>query len=50
MTLFGAIAKRLHAAEALDEYASIAKVAERILVAAAAEGCPSYQFTLKRLR
>jgi len=50
MTLFGAIAKRLHAAEALDEYASIAKVAERILVAAAAEGYPSCQFTLKRLR
>jgi uncharacterized protein (DUF1810 family) len=50
MTLFGAVAKQLHAAEALDEYASIANVAERILLAAAAEGYPSCQFTLKRLR
>jgi uncharacterized protein (DUF1810 family) len=50
MTLFGAVAKQLNAAEALDEYASIANVAERILLAAAAEGYPSCQFTLKRLR
>jgi uncharacterized protein (DUF1810 family) len=50
MTLFGAIAKHLHAAEAQDEYASIANVAERILVAAAAEGYPSCLFTLQRLR
>jgi len=50
MTLFGAIAKRLHAAEGLDEYASMAHVAERILVAAAAEGYPPCQFTLSRLR
>ena len=50
MTLFGAIAKRLHAAEGLDECASMAHVAERILVAAAAEGYPPCQFTLTRLR
>jgi len=50
MTLFGAIAKRLHAAEGLDECASMAHVAERILVAAAAEGYPPCQFTLSRLR
>ena len=50
MTLFGAIAKRLHAVEGLDEYATIAHVAERILVAAAAEGYPACQFTLRRLR
>lgn len=50
MTLFGAVAKRLQSAEALDEYASIAKVAERILVAAATEGYPSCQFTRQRLR
>lgn len=50
MTLFGAIATRLHAAEGLDEYASIAHVAERILAAAVAEGYPPCQFTLNRLR
>jgi uncharacterized protein (DUF1810 family) len=50
MTLFGAVAKRLHAAEGLDEFASISHVADRILVAAAAEGYPSCQFTRTRLR
>jgi len=50
MTLFGAVAKRLHAAEGLDECASMAHVAERILVAAAAEGYAPCQFTLSRLR
>ena len=50
MTLFGAIAKRLHAVEGLDEYVSMAHAAQRILVAAAAEGYPPCQFTLRRLR
>ena len=50
MTLFGAIAKRLHAADGLDEYASMAHVAERILAAAAAESYPPCEFTLRRLR
>jgi uncharacterized protein (DUF1810 family) len=50
MTLFGAIAKQLQAADALDEYASIARAAETILAAAAAEGYPPCQFTQNRLR
>ncbi len=50
MTLFGAIAKRLHAADGLDEYAAIANVADSILAAAAAEGHPACQFTSQRLR
>src|SRR5262245_851847 len=45
MTLFGAVAARLHAAEGLDEYASIARAASRILAAANAEGYPPCQFT-----
>ena len=50
MTLFGTIGKRLHTAEGLDEYASIARVAETILAAAAEEGYLPCQFTLDRLR
>jgi uncharacterized protein (DUF1810 family) len=49
MTLFGAVAKRLHAAEALDEYALMAGVAERLLAAAAKEGYAPCQFTLRLL-
>ena len=50
MTLFAAVATDLHAAEALDEYASLARVAHTILAAAAAEGYPPCQFTSERLR
>jgi uncharacterized protein (DUF1810 family) len=50
MTLFGAVAKRLHAAEGLDEYASMAQVAGQILTAAEAEGYPPCRFTLRFLR
>jgi hypothetical protein len=49
MTLFGAVARRLHAEEGLDEYAPLARTAERILQAAAAEGYPPCQFTLDRV-
>jgi uncharacterized protein (DUF1810 family) len=50
MTLFGDLAAKLHATEGLDEHASIAAVAARILAVAAAEGYPACQFTLGRLR
>jgi uncharacterized protein (DUF1810 family) len=50
LTLFGEVAKQLHGAEGLDEYASIAGVAESILAVAAAEGYPPCQFTLEALR
>jgi uncharacterized protein (DUF1810 family) len=46
MTLFGHIAQRLHDADGLDEYASLAAVAATILGRAAAEGVPPCQFTL----
>jgi uncharacterized protein (DUF1810 family) len=49
MTLFGAVATRLHVEEGLDEHATLARTAERILRAAAAEGYPRCQFTLDRL-
>jgi len=50
MTLFEAVAKQLQAVDPLDEYASIARAAETILAAAAAEGYPPCQFTRNRLR
>jgi uncharacterized protein (DUF1810 family) len=50
MTLFGHVAKQLHATDGLDEYAALARVAEKILAAAAAEGRPACQFTLSHLR
>jgi uncharacterized protein (DUF1810 family) len=49
MTLFKTVATRLHATAGLDEYASIASMAERILSAAAAEGYPPCQFTRKEM-
>ena len=50
MTLFGRVAADLHAAEGLADYASMSRVAEEILAAAAAEGYPPCQFTLSHLR
>jgi uncharacterized protein (DUF1810 family) len=49
MTLFGNLAQQLHAEEAVDEYASLARVAGEILAVAGAEGYPPCQFTLARL-
>jgi len=49
MTLFGAVATRLHVEKGLDEFATLARTAERILRAAAAEGYPPCQFTLDRV-
>jgi uncharacterized protein (DUF1810 family) len=46
MTLFRHAAKQLYAAEGLEEYASMACVAEHILAVAAIDGYPPCQFTL----
>ena len=49
MTLFQHVAKRLHDAEGLDEYASLEGAAKTILARAATEGYPPCQFTLNTL-
>jgi uncharacterized protein (DUF1810 family) len=49
MTLFRAVAERMYGAEGHGEYASIARVAESILSAAAVEGYPACQFTRSKL-
>jgi uncharacterized protein (DUF1810 family) len=50
LTLFGHVARRLDESEPLDDYASLARVADAILDAAAAAGVPPCRFTLDRLR
>jgi uncharacterized protein (DUF1810 family) len=50
MTLFGNLAKQLHAEEGGDEYAAIARVADDILSAAKREGYAPCQFTLAQLK
>lgn len=49
MTLFQHVAKRLHDAEGLDEYASLEGAAKTILARAVTEGYPPCQFTLNTL-
>jgi len=49
MTLFQHVAKRLHDAEGLEEYAALEGTAKTILARAAAEGYPPCQFTLNAL-
>jgi uncharacterized protein (DUF1810 family) len=50
LTLFGAVARKLHAAEGLEELKSISDVADQVLAIAAAQGYPPCQHTLGRLR
>ena len=50
MTLFGAVARKLHAAEGLGDYASLAAVSDDILERADAQGYPRCPFTLARLQ
>jgi uncharacterized protein (DUF1810 family) len=50
MTLFGHLAKRLQAAENLRDCASLARIADEVLVKADAEGYLPCAFTLDRLR
>jgi len=50
MTLFGHVAKRLQGPDGLDECASLARIADEVLVKADAEGYLPCAFTLDRLR
>jgi len=50
MTLFGALAQRLNAADPRDDYATLAADAGVILRAAEAEGLPGCKFTRERLK
>jgi uncharacterized protein (DUF1810 family) len=49
MTLFGRVARRLQGTEGLDEYVSLARIADEVLAKADAEGYPPCAFTLSRL-
>jgi uncharacterized protein (DUF1810 family) len=49
LTLFGALAKRLDAAEQPDCYNAIASVADEVLALAARDGYPPCAYTLQRL-
>jgi uncharacterized protein (DUF1810 family) len=49
LTLFGNVAKKLHASEGLQEHDSLARMAEDVLAVAASEGYPPCQYTLVRL-
>jgi hypothetical protein len=50
MTLFGPVARELHAAEGLAEYEALARAAEELLAAAGAQGYPACRYTAARLR
>jgi uncharacterized protein (DUF1810 family) len=50
LTLFGAVAKKLYAAEGLAEYDTIARTADEVLGAAALEGYPPCPYTLAALQ
>jgi hypothetical protein len=49
LTLFGNVARKLHASEGLEEHGSLAGIAEEVLAVAASEGYPPCQRTLARL-
>jgi uncharacterized protein (DUF1810 family) len=49
MTLFGHVAKRLQAAERLEDCASLARIAGEVLATADRQGYPPCAFTLGRL-
>ena len=49
LTLFGAIARRLNATDANDEYRRLADVAGEILAGAESEGYPRCRYTLRSL-
>jgi uncharacterized protein (DUF1810 family) len=50
LTLFGHLAKQLHAEDGTDDYAAIARVAHEIVTVAETEGHAPCQFTLDHLR
>jgi uncharacterized protein (DUF1810 family) len=49
LTLFGTVARKLHATEDSDVYDSLARIAAEVLAVAAAEGYPPCQYTIARL-
>jgi uncharacterized protein (DUF1810 family) len=49
LTLFGNVAKKLHAKEGVDAYRQLAQAADDVLAAAAAEGYPPCAYTLRQL-
>ena len=50
MTLFGHVARKLHEADGLDAYNSMATLADTVLAEAARQGYPPCAYTLGRLR
>jgi uncharacterized protein (DUF1810 family) len=49
LTLFGNVARKLHAAEGLEGLESLARVAEEVLAVAAAQGYPPCPYTIAHL-
>ena len=50
LTLFGRVARNLHAAEGIDSYDAMARVADQVLAIAKSEGYPPCAYTLRRMR
>jgi uncharacterized protein (DUF1810 family) len=50
LTLFGRVARTLHAAEGLDVYGRIASVADTVLASAESQGYPPCSYTLQQLQ
>ena len=50
LTLFGSVARKLHADEGIEVYREMATVADAVLVVAASQGYPPCAYTLECLR
>jgi uncharacterized protein (DUF1810 family) len=50
LTLFGHVAKKLSETDDIDVYGPIAAAADEVLMIAEAQGYPSCEYTLRRLR
>jgi uncharacterized protein (DUF1810 family) len=50
LTLFRHVARKLHDAEGIGAYSSVASVADQVLAVAATQGYPPCPYTLQRLR
>jgi uncharacterized protein (DUF1810 family) len=50
LTLFGGVAKDLYTVEGLDDYQTLAHVADEVLTIAASQGYPACEFTVQRLQ
>jgi uncharacterized protein (DUF1810 family) len=49
LTLFGHVARKLHAADGLSPHETLARIAEEVLVVAASEGYPRCEYTVARV-